>query len=121
MLISDQIMSDGQPGPGSFRPIHRADVHIIEPAGSELWLDVKIHTAAPDLVIAKEVLREEQKEGYNLQALEKGMTPVVLKQHGRTAPGAQAIFNKIIHHRLQLFVRQGLPFSDAKRVASSEL
>ena len=35
----DQIMQDGQPAPGSVRPIHRADVHVIEPAGSELWLD----------------------------------------------------------------------------------
>ena len=35
------------------------------------------------------------------------MTPIVLEQYGRTAPGAQAIFNKIIHHRLQLLVRQG--------------
>ena len=36
-------------------------------------------------------------------------------------PGAQTIFNRIIHHRLQLLVRQGLPFSHAKQVASSEL
>ena len=61
------------------------------------------------------------KDGYNLQALDKGMTSVVLEQFGRTAPGAQAIFNRIIHHRLQLLVRQGPPFSYAKRVASSEL
>ena len=38
MLIPDQIREDGQPAPGSVRPIHRADVHIIEPQGSELWL-----------------------------------------------------------------------------------
>ena len=59
MLIPDRIMSDGQPAPGSVRPIHRADVHIIKPAGSELWLDVKIHTVTPDLAIDKELLREE--------------------------------------------------------------
>ena len=28
MLIPDQILSDGQPAPGSVRPIHRADIHI---------------------------------------------------------------------------------------------
>ena len=60
MLILDQIMPDGQPAPDSLRPIHRADVHIIEPAGSELWLDIKIHTVAPNLAIAKELLREKQ-------------------------------------------------------------
>ena len=48
MLIPDQIQEDGQPAPGSVRPVHRADVHIIEPQGSELWLDVKIHTVSPE-------------------------------------------------------------------------
>ena len=88
-------MPDGQPAPGSVRPIHRANIHIIEPAGSELWLDVKIHTVAPELGVAKELLRAEQTErraygqrtGYILQALDKGMTPVVFAQYGRTAPG----------------------------------
>ena len=90
-------------------------------------LDVKIHTVGPDLAVAKELLREEltkaygQREGYNLQALDKGMTPVVLEQYGRTALGAQAIFNRIITHRLHILVRQGIPFSFAKRTASSEL
>ena len=129
MLIPDQIQEDGQPAPGSVRPIHRADVHIIEPQGSELWLDVKIHTVNVDLDVAKELLREEmtkcraygQRNGYNLQALDRGMTPVVLEQFGRTAPGAQAIFNRIIYHRLQLLVRQGTPYSFAKQTASSEL
>ena len=56
-----------------------------------------------------------------LQALDRGMILVVLEQFGRTAPGAQAIFNRIINHRLQVLVRQGIPFSFAKRTASSEL
>ena len=89
----------------------------------------KIHTVNLDLNVAKELLREEmtkcraygQREGYNLQAVDRGMTPVVLEQSGRTAPGAQAIFNRIINHRLQLLVRQGTPYSFAKRTASSEL
>ena len=33
----------------------------------------------------------QAKEGYNLQALDKGMTPVVREQYDRTAPGAQTI------------------------------
>ena len=60
-------------------------------------------------------------DGFSLQALDKGMTPVVLEQFGRTAPGAQAIFNRLINHRLQILVQQGIPFSFAKRTASSEL
>ena len=127
LLIPDQIMPDGQPAPGSVRPIHRADVHIIDPVGSELWLDVKIHTVAPDLAIAKELPREEQtkcraygqRECYNLEALDRKMTPIILEQYGRTAPGAQVVFKRIIHHWLQLLVRQRLPH--AKRIAASEL
>ena len=42
MLIPDHVMPEGQPAPGSIRPIHRADIHFVEPQGSELWLDVKI-------------------------------------------------------------------------------
>ena len=47
MFVPGQTLDDGQPAPGSVRPIHRADLHIIEPTGSELWLDVRIHTVAP--------------------------------------------------------------------------
>ena len=49
------------------------------------------------------------------------MIPVVLEQFGRTAPGAQAIFNRTINHKLQVLARQGIPFSFAKRTASSKL
>ena len=83
----------------------------------------------PNSMQPRNFLREEQtkckaygqKNGYNLQAFDKGMTPVVPEQFGRTAPGAQAIFNRIINHRLQLLVRQGMPFSYAKTIASSKL
>ena len=55
---------------------------------------------APEHSITKEFLQEEltkcraygQSDGFNLQTPDKGMTPVVLEQYGRTAPGAQAIF-----------------------------
>ena len=45
----------------------------------------------------------------------------MLEQFGRTAPGVQAIFKRILHHRLQILVRQGTLFSFAKKIASSEL
>ena len=53
MCLQGQI---GEPALGSVRPIHRADLHIIEPSGSELWLDVRIHTVAPGLPAARELL-----------------------------------------------------------------
>ena len=85
---------------------------------------------APDLPVTRELLREEQakcrsygqRHGYDLNQLDQGMIPVVLEQYGRTAPGAHAIFQRLIHHRTQLLVRQGLaPYSQAKRQASDEM
>ena len=125
VLIPDQTQRDGQPAPGSVRPIHRADVHIIEPQGSELWLDVKIHTVAPEHSVPKELPEEltkcrayGQKDGFNLQALQKGMTPVVLEQYGRTAPGPSSTASTITGYNS---LSDKEPFSFAKRTASSEL
>ena len=59
-FVPGQTLENGQPAPGSVRPIHRADLHIIEATGSELWLDVRIHTVAPNLPVTRELLREEQ-------------------------------------------------------------
>ena len=98
------------------RQAGRADVHVIEPEGSEIWIDMRIHTAHVDQPIGRELLREEQQkcraygqtQGYVLNRLDHGMIPVVLEQHGRTAPGAQALFQRLLHHRAQSLVRQGL-------------
>ena len=119
----------GRRTPGSVRPLHRADVQNIEPAGSELWIDVRIHTAHVDQPIGRDLLREERQKcraygqhGFDLNRLDHGMVPVVLEQHGRTAPGAQALFQRLTHHRTQTLVRQGTAaYSAAKRQASSEL
>ena len=129
MLIPGQTQEDGEPAPGSVRPLHRADVHIIEPAGSEIWIDVRIHTAHIDQPIGRDLLREEHtkcraygQQGFDINRLEQGMIPVVLEQHGRTAPGAQALFQRLLHHRTHTLVRQGTcAYSAAKRQASSEL
>ena len=119
-----------EPALGNKRPLHRADVNINEPAGSELGLDGRIHTAHVDEPIWRDFLREEQQkcraygqtQGYDLNRLDQGMIPVVLEQHGRTAPRAQVIFQRLLNHRTQLLVRQGLAaYSTAKRQASSEL
>ena len=89
MFVPGQTLDDGMVAPGSVRPIHRADLHIIEPTGSELWLDVRIHTVAQGLPVTRELLREEQtkcraygqRHGYDLNQLDRGMIPVVLEQY----------------------------------------
>ena len=114
--VQGRTLEGGEPAPGSVRPIHRADLHIIEPASSELWLNVRVHTVVVGLPVARVLLREEQtncraygqRHGYDLCQLDRDVIPVVLEQYGRTAPGAHAIFQRLIHHRAQLLVRQGL-------------
>ena len=117
MLIPDQILPDGQPAPAaSARSTEQTSI-VWGPRGRN-YGSMSRSTVAPELSVAKEFLREEQnkcreygqRDGYNLQALEKGMTPIVLEQYGCAAPRAQAIFNRIIDHRLQIFVRHGMPF-----------
>ena len=50
------------------------------------------------------------------------MIPVVFEQYGRTAPGAHASFQRLIHHRAQLLVRQGFAaYSHAKRQANTDM
>ena len=92
-------------------------------------VDVRIHTAHIEQPIGRDLLREELtkcraygQQGFDLNKLEQGMVPVVLEQHGRTAPGAQALFQRLLHHRTHTLVRQGTcAYSAAKRQASSEL
>ena len=34
------------------RPVHRADIYLIDQQAKEMWLDVRIATAAPDVLVA---------------------------------------------------------------------
>ena len=49
----------------------------------------------------------QKTHGYDIDRMDQGVILVVLKQHGRMAPGAQALFHRLLHHRTQLLVRQG--------------
>ena len=101
-----QTQEDSEPAPGSVRPLHRADVHSIEPTGSETWIDVRIHTAHVDQPIGRNLLRQEQQNcraygqtsGYDINRLDQGVIPA----------GAQALFQRLLHHRTQSLVRQRL-------------
>ena len=48
------------------------------------------------------------------------MIPVVLEQHGRTAPRAQALFQRLFHHRTQTFVGQGLAAYSSRAYCSEQ-
>ena len=59
------------------------------------------------------------RDGFNLQALDRGMTPVVLEQYGRTAPGAQAIFSETSKPGWEDPVGKNLCFDDCVAMVSS--
>ena len=94
MLIEGQTQDDGTLALGSARRLHSADVQIIEVEGSELWLEVRIHTVRPEQPVQGELLREKQakcraygqKHGFD-QQLTKGINSVVLNQYGDPAWG----------------------------------
>ena len=93
---SRETQEGGTPAPAIVRPLHRADVHIFEPEGSELGLHVRIHTVGPDLPVQHELAREEQvkcqaygqRQGFDLHQFTKGMIPAVLEQCGKPPWGA---------------------------------
>ena len=70
MYIPGYLQGDGLPAPGSVRPIHRADVHIVEPDGEELSLHVGVPAVAPDSDCdsGREILREEHVKSLKCMA-----------------------------------------------------
>ena len=106
MLILNQMGSLPRPGCAT-HPLSQCSHHRLRAVARRQGPH-----AGPNLAIAKELPKEEQAKcraygqhhGYNPQALDRGMTTIVLEQFGRTDLGARAIFNRVIHHRPQLLV-----------------
>ena len=92
IATSEQAMPlprDSQPAARETRAVHTADIHISEPTGTDIWVDVRIGMAKPDCSIAKELARmeQEQRREYGLgpsnpSTLFDGVVPVIFEQHG---------------------------------------
>ena len=106
VLIPDQIQPDGQPAQAVSAPSTGQMFTFLNRRAPSSGL-MSRSTQSPLNTVWPRNFSEKssQSAGHmaigmvsHLQTLEKGMTPVVLEQYGRTAPRAQAIFNRIINH-----------------------
>ena len=101
---------------GSVRPIHRADAHIIEQNygwTSDPHCRPKIQSSqrtSPRKTNQVQGIRPEK--WLQPASFRQGMIPVVLERFGRTAPGAQAIFTRIINHTILFKIITRIKFSN---------
>ena len=80
---------DSQPAAREARAVHTADIHISEPNGTDIWVDVRIGMAKPGCSAPKELMRIEQEKlreygqgPSNPSTLFDGVVPVIFEQHG---------------------------------------
>ena len=89
--------------PRQARPMHTADVHMMDTDANTTWTDVMVMAAQPTRPIA-ESLREEEthkcREYWlgvpNPAVLHQGLVPFIIEQHGRSAACAQAVADYLI-------------------------
>ena len=55
-------LRDSRPATRKARAVHTADMHISEPNGTDIWLDVRIGMAKPDCSLPKELARMENEK-----------------------------------------------------------
>ena len=98
---------DSQPAAQEARAVHTADIHISEPNGADIWIDVRIGMAKPDCSVPKELARmEQEKRGEygqgpsNPNSLFDGVVPVIFEQHGCPSPCATIFLHRILRRRV---------------------
>ena len=98
------LSRDSQPAAREARAVHTADIHISEPNGTDIWIDVRIGMAKPDCSVPKELARMEKEkrreygqEPPNPNSLFDGVVPVIFEQHGCPSPYAITF----LHHALR--------------------
>ena len=65
IATSEQAMPlprDRQPAAWEARAVHTADIHISEPNGMDIWVDVRVGMAKPDCSVPKELTQMEQEK-----------------------------------------------------------
>ena len=93
--------------PGA-RPVHRADVYLIDQQAKEMWLDVRITTATLDIPVERALGEAEARKCQKYRQprahpslLHQGVIPFILEQYGRPAPCARRIADYLIGRRTQ--------------------
>ena len=128
MATSEQVMPlprDSHLAAREARAVHTADIHISEPNGTDIWVDVRIGMAKPDCSVPKESTRMEQEKRRgpsNPSTLFDGVVPVIFEQHGCPSPCAITFLYHILRRRVaKLEQSSHLTHGTAWMIASREL
>ena len=110
IATSEQAMllpRDSQPAARETQAVYTADIHISEPNGTDIWIDVRIGMAKPDCSVPKELARMEQEKRReygqgpsNPNSLFDGVVPVIFEQHGCPSPCATTFLHHILQRRV---------------------
>ena len=89
------------------RAVHTADIHISEPNGTDIWIDVRVGMAKPDCSVPKDLERieQEKRKEYgqgpsNPNSLFDGVVPVIFEQHGCPNPCAITFLHHVLRRRV---------------------
>ena len=88
--------------------MHRADTYLIDQQAKEMWLDVRITTATPDVPVERALGEAEARKCQEYQQPRApptlpyhGVIPFILEQYGRPAPCARRVADYLIARRTQ--------------------
>ena len=112
--------------PRHARPMHTADVHLMDAEANTTWIDVMVTAAQPARSITDSLREAEQHKcrEYGLgvpnpAVLHQGLVPFVIEQHGRPASCAQAVADYLIAKKARhMESTLGLDMVAAKRQAA---
>ena len=98
---------DSQPAARDARVVHTTNIHISDPNGTDIWVDVRIGMAKPDCSVPKELTRMEQEKRReygqgpsNPNTLFDGVVPVIFEHHGCPSPCAITFLYYILRRRV---------------------
>ena len=112
--------------PRHARPMHTADVHLMDTEANTTWIDVMVTAAQPAHPLTTSLQEAEQHKcrEYGLgvpnpAVLHQGLVPFVLEQYGRPAACAQAMADYLIAKKARhMESTMGLNMVEAKRQAA---
>ena len=89
------------------RAVHTADIHISEPNGTNIWVDVRVGMAKPGCSVPKELVRMEQEKRReygqgqsNPSTLFDGVVAVIFEQHGCPSPCAITFLHHVLRRKV---------------------
>ena len=121
--VTATVEQNGPMDEAGARPVHRADVHLIDQQAKEMWLDVRVATVTPDVPVERalgEAETRKRQEYRQLRAhpslLHQGVIPL-----WETGPLREARGRFLIARRTQQIEHnKALDVAQSRREATQE-